>query len=384
MKLHTSLLALRLFGVSSWSPPSIISISQPRSLEKQPSSSETPSPTTTTDGESIESEEFDEFVDFLLEKQKEIVQILENLEGSCHSDAKFSSDPWGVFANEHGESTSSALSGGVTRVIQGGNVIEKGACSMTLIQHGVLSAERANTIRARQSTEVRAGDSYSAAALSMVLHTKSPLIPTFRSDVRIFMVRSPSGESEAVSAWFGGGADLTPYYLFDDDIIAFHKFYRDLCHQHYSPTDQDKEIFRYESMKRACDDYFYLPARQEHRGTGGIFFDDVPLSADSLAFTKGVVNTWMPSWIPIAERHKTETFSDREKKWQLLRRGRYLEFNLLYDRGVKFGLANANPRVEGVMVSAPPLIAYDYNHRVQPGSREADLVDILQTPRSWL
>ena len=137
-------------------------------------------------------------------------------------------------------------------------------------------------------------------------------------------------------------------------------------------------------MKRACDDYFYLPARQEHRGTGGIFFDDVPLSADSLAFTKGVVNTWMPSWIPIAERHKTETFSDREKKWQLLRRGRYLEFNLLYDRGVKFGLANANPRVEGVMVSAPPLIAYDYNHRVQPGSREADLVDILQTPRSWL
>jgi coproporphyrinogen III oxidase len=136
-------------------------------------------------------------------------------------------------------------------------------------------------------------------------------------------------------------------------------------------------------MKKACDDYFYLPARGEHRGTGGIFFDDLAMTSRTLAFTKGVVSTWMPSWVPIVESNKHCDYSDQEKQWQLLRRGRYLEFNLLYDRGVKFGLSSANPRVEGVMVSAPPVIAFEYNHRIKPGSREAELMDVPKNPVDW-
>eukprot|EP01083_Nonionella_stella_P033223 90967_1 len=207
---------------------------------------------------------------------------------------------------------------------------------------------------------------YSAAALSMVLHTRSPMIPTFRSDVRIFMVE-PSDGSGTV-AWFGGGSDLTPYYLFDEDIKFFHQQLNDLCEE-YSDDDQCKMV-NYKSMKEACDKYFYLPARSEHRGVGGMFFDDMPANKKSLAFLEAVTDNWMPSWFPIIEKRKNVEYSEQQREWQLLRRGRYLEFNLLYDRGVKFGLQTANPRVEGVMVSAPPLIAWEYNHAVEENSEE--------------
>ena len=137
-------------------------------------------------------------------------------------------------------------------------------------------------------------------------------------------------------------------------------------------------------MKQACDDYFYLPARSEHRGVGGIFFDDMPSSEQTLSFVSDVVDSWMPSWFPIIEKRRHLEYTSQQRQWQLLRRGRYLEFNLLYDRGVKFGLANANPRVEGVMVSAPPLIAWEYNHDVEEGSEEARLMDILKQPIDWV
>lgn len=311
---------------------------------------------------------FDDFATFLKEKQDEIITELEQMEG----DAKFSLDPWGCFLTDEDENRS----GGLTRVLQGGEVIEKGACSFTLIRGGVLSAERAKTISARQADVlVQAGDAYAAAALSMVLHSKSPMIPTFRSDVRVFWVQSANGQEKA---WFGGGADLTPYYLDEKDIGSFHQMYSELCSKHLQHPS-----FSYASMKQACDDYFFLPARQEHRGTGGIFFDDLPVDDETLTFVKGVVTTWMPSWLPIVARHRAESFSEQQKQWQLLRRGRYLEFNLLYDRGVKFGLANANPRVEGVMVSAPPMIAFEYNHKVEENSAEAALLKVLKEPKDW-
>jgi coproporphyrinogen III oxidase len=333
------------------------------------------------------SERFDAFVDFLLDRQTTIIHQIEDLEASCHSTSKFSNDPWGSFAPADTDRAKSSMSGGVTRVIQGGKVVEKGACSVSLIKQGILSEERANSILARQSTGVRAGDAYSAAALSIVLHTRSPLIPTFRSDVRIFMVQpasAPSGDN-GVIAWLGGGADLTPYYLCKDDIRGFHARYRDLCRMHFLAigSASQADARSYESMKKACDDYFYLPARREHRGTGGIFFDDLIMTPEVLAFAVGVVDAWMPSWIPIVERYKHSKFSEQEKQWQMLRRGRYLEFNLLYDRGVRFGLASANPRVEGVMVSAPPVIAFEYNHQLEAGSREAELMDVLKNPVDW-
>ena len=309
---------------------------------------------------------FFDFVDFLKQTQRSIIEQLEQMDGSG---ASFSNDTWGVFEDGNPEER---LSGGITRVLQGGDVVEKGACSLTLIRRGILTAERAAAIRSRQDLDISAGDMYSAAALSIVLHSRTPMVPTFRSDVRIFFVQSDA----QTMAWFGGGADLTPYYLFDEDITFFHDIYRELC-------KGNPEEFSYKTLKEACDDYFYLPARSEHRGTGGIFFDDLAATHEAYSFVKNVANAWMPSWLPIVEKRRNLPFTEKQKHWQLLRRGRYLEFNLLYDRGVKFGLANANPRVEGVMVSAPPLIAWEYNHRTEPGSDEARLLGILKSPKDW-
>jgi coproporphyrinogen III oxidase len=285
---------------------------------------------------------FENFVTFLLDQQKSIIAEIES-SIELDSGATFGCDAWGVFANPGGDlkqTSATSKSGGITRVIQGGIAIEKGACSLTLIRDGTLTAERAATIRGRQATggndngvaTIAEGDLYSAAALSMVLHSRNPLVPTFRSDVRVFLVTDKS--SGTSSAWFGGGADLTPYYIFPDDIQFFHQLYHDLCAVHRLP-----EPFSYETMKSACDDYFYLPARQEHRGTGGIFFDDLPMTAATMAFTQAVTETWIPSWLPIVTKRNTSDYTAEQKHWQKLRRGRYLEFNLLYDvRIVQVGL----------------------------------------------
>lgn len=301
---------------------------------------------------------FDDFVEFLLAQQEAIIA---EIEGSIErtSGATFSKDPWGVFSEKTNDNNNekTTKSGGITRVMQGnggGAAIEKGACSLTLIRDGMLTAERAATIRARQPPPppppqssdsaaddnadandapqqmmmtIQAGDTYSAAALSMVLHSRSPMVPTFRSDVRVFLV---TDRGTGISwAWFGGGADLTPYYLFPDDVTFFHRSYQQLCAKH--ATLIDDEPFSYEAMKQACDAYFYLPARQEHRGTGGIFFDDLTMTPETLAFTKGVTETWMPSWLPIVAERGNTPYTNQQKQWQKLRRGRYLEFNLLYD-----------------------------------------------------
>ena len=203
------------------------------------------------------------------------------------------------------------------------------------------------------------------------------MVPTFRSDVRVFLVRTKAAnnaddEQENVVSWFGGGADLTPYYLFDDDIREFHGWYRDLCHRLQTTTNDGNEddyepIIDYSTMKQSCDEYFYLPARAEHHGTGGIFFDDLTTTHRTYAFTRDVTETWMKSWFPIVQRRMNMEHSPEQREWQLIRREWYLEFNLLYDRGVRFGLAGLNPRVEGVMVSAPPLIRWEYNWKVEVG-----------------
>ena len=215
-----------------------------------------------------------------------------------------------------------------------------------------------------------------------LIHMNIPFcinVKTFRSDVRIFLVK-PSSSNTPV-AWFGGGSDLTPYYLIDSDITSFHSHLKSMCDAHFPNKEHN---LSYSQMKQNCDAYFYLPARSEHRGTGGIFFDDVPANEQTFDFVKDVAKGWMPSWLPIVQSNKDKEYTHQQKQWQCLRRGRYLEFNLLYDRGVKFGLANANPRVEGVMVSAPPMIAYEYNHAVEEGSEEERLVNVLKKPKDWV
>ena len=324
---------------------------------------------------------FEEFTKFLIDHQTDMISKIEEADGSEYA---FSRDGWGAFENDNDDKTKQQTkSGGITRVIQGGNVVEKGACSLTVIRNGVLSADRAATIQGRQEQQegdlvVKEGDIYSAAALSVVLHTRNPFVPTFRSDVRIFLVSS----DDSAVAWFGGGSDLTPYYLIDEDISKFHKDLKQMCDSHFPESNEYN--LSHAKMKQLCDEYFYLPARSEHRGTGGIFFDDVPATPSTLSFVKDVATGWMPSWLPIVEKNGKKEYTEEQKHWQCLRRGRYLEFNLLYDRGVKFGLANANPRVEGVMVSAPPNIAFEYNHVPLGGSEEERLLKILKQPIDWV
>jgi coproporphyrinogen III oxidase len=268
---------------------------------------------------------FETFASFLQTKQAEIIAEIENVDGSGEL---FTKDTWGFFEEESSAQTNGRKSGGITRVIQNGNVVEKGACSLTLIRDGKLTAERAKAIRGRQTDDVSIseGDVYHAAALSIVLHTRSPMVPTFRSDVRIFMVES---ESEGVVAWFGGGADLTPYFLCDEDIRFFHEKMKATCDVHNNSNDVE---INYEEMKEECDRYFYLPARSEHRGTGGIFFDDLHATLASQEFVQAVADSWMPSWLPIVKKRKGMEYTEKQRQWQLLRRGRYLEFNLLYGK----------------------------------------------------
>ncbi|MCO5587757.1 hypothetical protein L7F22_041709 [Adiantum nelumboides] len=228
--------------------------------------------------------------------------------------------------------------------------------------------------------DVEVGSEYFAGALSIVLHPCNPHVPTFRSDVRYFEVGD--------FGWFGGGADLTPNYLDVDDAHHFHGFLKELCDQ-FDPSF-------YQQAKAACDSYFYIPARKEHRGIGGIFFDDLEFFSTGGAdhqsdeksdralvfeFVSKLAEGFLPSYLPIVKRKRGLPHGDRERQWQLLRRGRYLEFNLLYDRGVKFGLDGG--RIESIMVSAPPLIAWKYNVTPEAGSPEAQMMEVLSSPRTW-
>jgi coproporphyrinogen III oxidase len=427
--------------------PSKTNEEETKQQEQQTEDDHSPREATTTT--TTATQLFREFVDFLQTQQDVIIHQIENdVSMERNSGVQFSNDAWGIFDKNNNNNNNK--SGGRTRVMQGGRIIEKGACSLTVIEQGILTSERAANIRARSAAashdtnpiNIQAGDSYSAAALSVVLHSRSPFVPTFRSDVRVFLVQSQTKNNNqknnddhrttdtTTMAWFGGGADLTPYYLFSEDIQQFHRQYRDLCNRYFVDNDESQQ-FGYTAMKKACDAYFYLPARQEHRGTGGIFFDDLMMMEDSqsLEFVKALAQLWMPSWIPIVQRRGNTPYTERQKYWQKIRRGRYLEFNLLYDvrvqmedwapmpfisfllfffpcssklisfclvfgfyvfnhnfsqRGVKFGLLTPNPRVEGVMVSAPPEIAYPYNHVIEPESPEAQLLEVLKSPRSWV
>ena len=310
---------------------------------------------------SLKLERFLKFGEFCTSSQKNIINLLETEE----KEALFRQQEW---KRESGH--------GITAVLEGGKIWEKAAVSTT-ITSGTLSADRAKHISARGIAQVKEGTKYYAAALSLVLHSRSPMVPTFRSDVRYFQV-GDDGES----GWFGGGADITPYYLFDDDATEFHSYYQNIC--------KTRSPYLYNHLKKWCDDYFYLPSRDEHRGVGGIFFDDLvtvhminsshfnysttntlnsinisPLD-EAMDFAMDVCNGFMPSYLPIVKKRKDLLYSESQRHFQLLRRGRYVEFNLLYDRGVKFGLVPGG-RVEAVLVSCPPLVAWDYEYVPTPG-----------------
>jgi coproporphyrinogen III oxidase len=277
--------------------------------------------------------------------QAEVCAALEALDGR----ARFSTDAW----------ERPGGGGGVARVLQDGAVLEKAGANVSDV-HGAL----APALSARLPGD---GSGFAAAGLSVVIHPLSPLLPTAHMNVR-FLARGGAG-------WFGGGADLTPCYLFEEDCAHFHRVLRDLCERHLPG--------RHAPLKRAADDYFFLRHRGEHRGVGGIFFDDLGGDLDrALAFVSELPRAFLAAWLPIAERRRDLAWGERERRWQEIRRGRYAEFNLVLDRGTVFGLETGG-RTESVLMSLPPRVRWPYDHRPEPGSREAALLEVLRRARDW-
>jgi coproporphyrinogen III oxidase len=286
-----------------------------------------------------------ELVPFLERLQERLCDALERIDGA----ARFGRDAW----------QRPGGGGGVTRVLQDGAVLEKAGVSFSHV-HGELPEAFAR----RLPGQARA---FAAAGLSVVLHPLSPIVPATHANLRFI--------AQGDEAWFGGGSDLTPYYLFEADAAHFHRTWRDVCSRH------DPAL--YPRMKERCDRYFYLPHRGEARGVGGIFFDDV--SGDlqrALALVVDCAEAFLPAWLPIAERRRGEPYGEAHRMWQEIRRGRYVEFNLLHDRGTVFGLETGG-RTESILMSLPPRVRWVYDHQPAPGSEEARLVEVLRRPREW-
>ncbi len=249
--------------------------------------------------------------------------------------------------------------GGRTRVLENGKVMERGGVNISEV-HGELPAELAATMPGT-------GTSFYAAGLSLVLHPQNPFAPTVHANFR-YLEKGDTG-------WFGGGADLTPSYLFDEDARHFHATLKAACDRH--------DPGYYPRFKAECDRYFLIQHRGERRGVGGLFFDYLQGDLDKLfAFIKDASEAFLPAYLPILVRRYTTPFDPRHRHWQLLRRGRYVEFNLVYDRGTVFGLKTSG-RIESILMSLPAHASWEYGAEPAPGSEEARLLEVLRTPRDW-
>jgi coproporphyrinogen III oxidase len=250
--------------------------------------------------------------------------------------------------------------GGRTRVLAEGGVFEKAGVNFSEV-FGEMSPEFAKQVPGE-------GTKFSATGVSLVLHPRNPMVPTVHANWR-FLTKGDRW-------WFGGGADLTPYYPFKEDVVHFHRIWKDVCDRHKSVAD-------YQKMKNDCDEYFYLHHRKEARGVGGIFFDYLDGDRDRIFnFVRDCGNAFLNSYVPIAERRKPLPYTDRQRAFQEYRRGRYVEFNLIYDRGTLFGLKTGG-RIESILMSLPPTVRYVYDWHPEPGSLEAELTDYYLKPRDW-
>jgi len=290
---------------------------------------------------------------YLLSLQKNICEAVEGTEAT----ATFHSDEW-MHANG---------GGGLTRVLTG-DTIEKGGVNFSHVKGDKLPAA------ASASRPHIAGKPFEAMGVSVVMHPHNPYVPTSHANVRFF-VADP--ESEQPIWWFGGGYDLTPYYAYEADVLAWHEQAKAAC----DPFGADY----YARFKKWCDEYFYLKHRDEQRGVGGLFFDDFNERgfAHAFDFMQSVGDSYMKAYLPIIERHKDQPYGEQERSFQAYRRGRYVEYNLLYDRGTIFGL-QSNGRTESILMSLPPKVEWHYNYQSPPDSPEARLTDYFLKPRDWL
>ncbi|KAI1873622.1 hypothetical protein JX265_005244 [Neoarthrinium moseri] len=302
--------------------------------------------------------------EFIRQKQEEIVFALEKIDGKS-----FRKDTW---ERPNG-------GGGLSMVLQDGNVFEKGGVNISVV-YGELSKAAIENMRVNHKNIAEGVDKlpFYALGLSMVLHPKNPMAPTVHMNARYFETMRADGTTDAW--WFGGGSDLTPSYLFDEDAVHFHKTLKEGCDKH------NKEF--YPRFKKWCDEYFNNSHRGERRGIGGIFFDDLDETEtdqeNGFAFAKEVLNSFLPSYLPILEKRKDLPFTQQEKDWQQIRRGRYVEFNLVHDRGTAFGLTVPGSRVESILISLPLTAQWRYMHEPAPNSRESRLLEVLKNPKEWV
>ena len=299
----------------------------------------------------------DTWIGYIHDLQNRICAALEKADGK----AKFMEDKW-----ERAEG-----GGGITRVIANGDVFEKGGVNTSVVFGHVTDAMR-------DQLKID-GDKWFACGLSLVLHPLNPYVPTVHCNYRMFELYKANGE--VMDRWFGGGTDLTPYYLFDDDAMHFHSTYKKVC-DGFDPTF-------YPLFKKHCDDYFVnFHRNNERRGIGGIFYDyrraDAKRDVDSwMSFGQACGDAFNEAYLPIVERRKAMDYSDREKHWQEIRRGRYVEFNLVHDRGTLFGL-KTNGRTESILMSLPPTVRFEYNYQPVPGSEEDKLQQVCMNPKEWV
>lgn len=298
----------------------------------------------------------DKFYKYIQELQDSICSNLEVVDGQ----AKFRQDLWK--RPEGG--------GGRTRVIENGNVFEKGGVNISAV-HGKLP----------KAMQVHFGvkdADFFACGLSLVLHPKNPMVPTVHANWRYFEMYDSEGN--IADQWFGGGQDLTPYYLFEEDAKHFHRVCKTACDKHHSEF--------YQKYKEKCDDYFYNTHRNEARGIGGLFFDYCKATDDMSMnqwynFVADVGDSFLSAYVPIVEKRKNLPYTKAQRDWQEIRRGRYVEFNLVHDKGTLFGL-KTNGRIESILMSLPPHVQWVYDYHPTPNSEEYRLLEVLKTPRKWI
>lgn len=295
------------------------------------------------------------FYDYILQLQEKITTKLEEVDGT----AVFKEDLW-----ERPEG-----GGGRTRVIENGAVFEKGGVNISAV-HGALP-------ESMQAYFGVAEANFFACGLSLVIHPKNPMVPTVHANWRYFEMYDKEGK--LVDQWFGGGQDLTPYYLFDEDAIHFHTICKNACDKHHPEF--------YHIYKKKCDHYFWNTHRNEARGVGGLFYDycratDQMSMEDWYNFETEIGNSFLEAYIPIVKKRKASPFTPEQREWQEIRRGRYVEFNLVHDKGTLFGL-KTNGRIESILMSLPPHVQWRYDHHPKKGSEEERLLQVLAQPKDW-
>lgn len=337
--------------------------------------------------------------EYIVSLQDQIVTAFESLDPSAPA---FKRDSWVRAQGGSGQSCVFATPGDVTSIASQQTILEKAGVNISIV-HGTLPPAAIKQMRADHTSmplpDHPNGLPFFAAGISLVVHPSNPHAPTVHANYRYFEITEPvdpnetgKGEPKLLAWWFGGGSDLTPSYLYEEDAVHFHSTLKTACDKHGQAL--------YPTFKKWCDQYFFIPHRGETRGVGGLFFDDLnegaharlseqegrPKSPEAIfSFVKELGDAFVPSYLPILERRHSLPATPHERRWQLLRRGRYVEFNLVYDRGTKFGLMTPGARIESILMSLPETARWEYMSDLgEEGTTEGSLMKVLREPKEWI